>query len=201
MNYVEEQEQTNGSSVKNRQKEVLNVGMTKVFGSGQFYVQTIGDVKLTSIKRQLVALSIQEALVIGTFNPKKGEIFLTQYNADNSWNRAMIVNAPRAIVSSDSFKFEVFYVDYGNQDPAVAYTASLTQFCLLTHIQVPSLEKDFGQEAVKYLSELTLGSSREFMLTIEERDASGRKVKGQGTGTILLVTLSVTDSEHSANAG
>ncbi|KAI4388766.1 hypothetical protein MLD38_001069 [Melastoma candidum] len=112
----------------------------------------------------------------------------------------MIVNAPRAIVSFDSNKFEVSYVNYGNQDPAVAYTASLTQFCQLTHIKVPSLEEDFGQEAVKHLSELTLGSSHEFMLTIEEMDASGGKVKGQGTGTMLLVTLSVTNSEHSVNA-
>ncbi|KAI4384672.1 hypothetical protein MLD38_002791 [Melastoma candidum] len=210
-NYVEGQEQTNGSSVENRQKEVLKVGVTEVLGGGQFYVQTVGDLKLASIQRQLAALSIQEAPVIGTFNPKKGDIVLAQYSADNSWNRAMIVNAPRAAVSSSSDKFEVFYIDYGNQevvsydhlrllDPAVASTAGLAQLCRLAHIKVPSLEEDFGQEAAEYLSELTLGSSQEFMLTIEERDASGGKVKGQGTGPVLLVTLSAGESEHSVNA-
>ncbi|KAI4383007.1 hypothetical protein MLD38_008893 [Melastoma candidum] len=212
-NYVEgeAQDQTNGSSVENRQKEVLKVRVTEVLGGGQFYIQTVGDLKLSSVQRQLAALSIQEAPVIGTFNPKKGDIVLAQYSADNSWNRAMIVNAPRAAVSSASDTFEVFYVDYGNQevvtydhlrplDPAVASTTGLAQLCRLAHIKVPSLEEDFGQEAAEYLSELTLGSSQEFVLTIEERDASGGKVKGQGTGTVLLVTLSGADSEHSVNA-
>ncbi|KAI4383006.1 hypothetical protein MLD38_008892 [Melastoma candidum] len=212
-NYVEgeAQDQTNGSSVENRQKEVLKVRVTEVLGGGQFYIQTVGDLKLSSVQRQLAALSIQEAPVIGTFNPKKGDIVLAQYSADNSWNRAMIVNAPRAAVSSASDKFEVFYMDYGNQevvtydhlrplDPAVASTTGLAQLCRLAHMKVPSLEEDFGQEAAEYLSELTLGSSQEFLLTIEERDASGGKVKGQGTGTVLLVTLSAADSDHSVNA-
>ena len=34
----------------------------------------------------------------------------------------------------------------------------------------------------------------------EERDTSGGKAKGQGTGTVLAVTLVAVDSEISVNA-
>lgn len=59
-------------------------------GGGKFYVQTVGDQKIASIQQQLGSLSLQEAPVIGAFNPKKGDIVLAQFSADNSWNRAMV---------------------------------------------------------------------------------------------------------------
>ncbi|ONI07776.1 hypothetical protein PRUPE_5G139000 [Prunus persica] len=212
-NYVEGEEVSNGSAVdNNKQKEVLKVVVTEVLGSGgKFYVQTAGDQKIASIQQQLASLSIQEAPVIGAFNPKKGDIVLAQFSADNSWNRAMIVNAPRGAVESPKDKFEVFYIDYGNQevvpyselrplDPSVSSAPGLAQLCSLAYVKVPSLEEDFGQEAAEYLSEHTLNSSMEFRAMVEERDLSGGKVKGQGTGPVLVVTLVAVDAEISVNA-
>ncbi|CAB4280379.1 unnamed protein product [Prunus armeniaca] len=210
-NYVEGEEVSNGSAVdNNKQKEVLKVVVTEVLGSGgKFYVQTAGDQKIASIQQQLASLSIQEAPVIGAFNPKKGDIVLAQFSADNSWNRAMIVNAPRGAVESPKDKFEVFYIDYGNQevvpyselrplDPSVSSAPGLAQLCSLAYVKVPSLEEDFGQEAAEYLSEHTLNS--EFRAMVEEKDLSGGKVKGQGTGPVLVVTLVAVDAEISVNA-
>eukprot|EP00262_Sarcandra_glabra_P004367 TRINITY_DN1532_c0_g1_i1.p1 TRINITY_DN1532_c0_g1~~TRINITY_DN1532_c0_g1_i1.p1 ORF type:complete len:989 (-),score=241.67 TRINITY_DN1532_c0_g1_i1:125-3091(-) len=201
-NYVEGQEAVNGSAVESKQKEVFQVVVTEVLGGGKFYVQSVGDQKVALIQKQLASLNLQEAPVIGAFNPKKGDIVLAQFSADNSWNRAMIVNAPRGAVESPKDKFEVFYIDYGNQetvpyswlrplDPSVSSAPGLAQLCSLAYIKVPSLDEDFGQEAAEYLSECTLNSSIELRATVEERDTSGGKVKGQGTGTILLVTLDV----------
>ncbi|KAF3511613.1 hypothetical protein F2Q69_00005316 [Brassica cretica] len=66
----------------------------------------------------------------------------------------VIVNAPRgAVQSSPDDKFQVFYIDYGNQE-TVRYSA--------VHPIEPSV-------------------------VVEERDTSGGKVKGQGTGTELAV--------------
>ncbi|KAH0975204.1 hypothetical protein GBA52_017103 [Prunus armeniaca] len=205
------EEVSNGSAVdNNKQKEVLKVVVTEVLGSGgKFYVQTAGDQKIASIQQQLASLSIQEAPVIGAFNPKKGDIVLAQFSADNSWNRAMIVNAPRGAVESPKDKFEVFYIDYGNQevvpyselrplDPSVSSAPGLAQLCSLAYVKVPSLEEDFGQEAAEYLSEHTLNS--EFRAMVEEKDLSGGKVKGQGTGPVLVVTLVAVDAEISVNA-
>ena len=45
---------------------------------------------MASIQQQLASLSLQEAPVIGAFNPKKGDIVLAQFSADDSWNRAMV---------------------------------------------------------------------------------------------------------------
>jgi hypothetical protein len=65
---------------------------------------------------------------------------------------------------------------------------------------VPSLEDDFGQEAAEYLSECLLSSSKQYRAMIEERDASGGKSKGQGTGNVLIVTLVDAETESSINA-
>ncbi|XP_010250439.1 PREDICTED: staphylococcal nuclease domain-containing protein 1 [Nelumbo nucifera] len=210
-NYVEGQEVANGSTAENKQKEVLKVVVTEVLGGGKFYVQMVGDQKVASIQQQLASLNLQEAPVIGAFNPKKGDIVLAQFSADNSWNRAMIVNAPRGAVESPKDKFEVFYIDYGNQevvpysrlrplDPSVSSAPGLAQLCSLAYIKVPSLEEDFGQEAAEYLSECTLNNTKELRAMVEERDTSGGKVKGQGTGTVLVVTLVDVEAGSSINA-
>ncbi|KAH0931223.1 hypothetical protein HID58_008340, partial [Brassica napus] len=196
-NYVEGQEVSNGSTtVETRQKETLKVAVTEVLGGGRFYVQTVGDQRVASIQNQLASLSLKDAPIIGSFNPKRGDI---------------IVSAPRAAVESPDEKFEVFYIDYGNQeivpysairpvDPSVSSAPGLAQLCRLAYIKVPSLEEDFGPEAGEYLHTITLGSGKEFKAVIEERDASGGKVKGQGTGTELVVTLIAVDDEVSVNA-
>ena len=105
----------------------------------------------------------------------------------------------------------MFYIDYGNQEtvpysavrpiePSVSSAPGLAQLCRLAYIKVPSLEDDFGPEAGEYLHTVTLGSGKEFKAVVEERDTSGGKVKGQGTGTELAVTLIAVDDEISVNA-
>lgn len=122
-----------------------------------------------------------------------------------------IVNAPRGAVESAKDQFEVFYIDYGNQEvvpysrlrpiePSVASSPPLAQLCSLAYIKVPGVEEEYGQEAAEFLSEQTLSSSKEFRAKVEDRDASGGKAKGQGTGTTLIVTLVAVDAEISINA-
>ncbi|CAN4086533.1 unnamed protein product [Withania somnifera] len=210
-NYVEGEVVSGGGAVERRQKEEVKVTVTEILGGGKFYVQLVSDQKVAAIQKQLASLNLQEAPVIGAFNPKKGDIVLAQFSADNSWNRAMIVNAPRAAVESSKDKFEVFYIDYGNQeivsynqlrplDASVSSSPGLAQLCSLAHVKVPGLEDDYGQEAAYRLSELLLSGPKEFRAVVEEKDTSGGKLKGQGTGTIFLVTLVDPESDVSVNA-
>lgn len=121
-----------------------------------------------------------------------------------------IVNAPRGAVESANDKFEVFYIDYGNQeivtysqlrpvDSSVSAAPGLAQLCSLAFVKVPELSDDYGQEAAIRLSEHIL-NGKEFRAVIEEKDTSGGKVKGQGTGTIFMVTLVEPEAEMSINA-
>lgn len=121
------------------------------------------------------------------------------------------MNAPRGAVQSSSDKYEVFYIDYGNQEvvaysqlrpiePSVSSAPGLAQLCTLAFVKVPELEDDYGQEAAVRLSEHILSSPKEFKAVIEERDTSGGKVKGQGTGTIFMVTLVDPETDLSINA-
>lgn len=121
------------------------------------------------------------------------------------------MNAPRGVVESPKDKFEVFYIDYGNQemvsfsqlrpvDSSVSSSPGLAQLCCLAYVKVPSLEEDYGQEAAFSLSEHTLSGPKEFKAVVVERDASGGKVKGQGTGTVLMVTLIDEEANESINS-
>lgn len=122
-----------------------------------------------------------------------------------------VVNGPRGAVQTAKDNFEVFYIDYGNQevvtysqlrplDPSVSSAPGLAQLCQLAYLKVPTLEEDYGQEAAMHLSEITLSEPKQFKAVIEERDTTGGKVKGQGTGNILLVTLIDEESDGSVNA-
>ncbi|PPD80676.1 hypothetical protein GOBAR_DD22377 [Gossypium barbadense] len=78
-------------------------------------------------------------------------------------------------------------------------TPGLAQLCSLAFLKVPSLDDEFGTKAAQFLSEQTLGSLLQFKAVKEEKDTSWGKVKGQGTGTCLVVTLFTEDPDDSIN--
>ncbi|PPD95175.1 hypothetical protein GOBAR_DD07794 [Gossypium barbadense] len=70
---------------------------------------------------------------------------------------------------------------------------------MLHYQQHLGFNDEFGTEAAQYWSEQTLGSSLQFKAVIEERDTSEGKIKGQGTGTCLVLTFFTEDPEDSIN--
>lgn len=84
-------------------------------------------------------------------------------------------------------------------DPSIpAGTPGLAVLLSLAYLKVPELEEDYGQEAAEYLSSLI--AERIFNARVVEKDTSGGKVKGQGTGTKMSVVLYETEPEESINS-
>jgi len=201
--FVEGQEEANRAAAvgaKASEAKAIPVCVTDVLGGGKFYVQT-EEARVASVQKALEGLRLKDKpLPPGTFVPQKGDTVIAQFSSDNSWNRAMIVNTPRVTgPPSGKSEYEVFYIDYGNQetvplsrlrplDPSVATPAQgLAQLCSLAHIKVPELQDDCGEEAAEFLSECV--ANKPLLMKVEDKDTTGGKVKGQGTGPCLIVTL------------
>lgn len=114
-------------------------------------------------------------------------------------------------MKSATDEFEVFYIDYGNQekvpyshlrpaDAEISGRPGLALLCSLAHIKVPELEDDCGQDAAEFLSYCILENSKEFKAVIEEKDNTAGKARGRGTGNLHIVTLMDPASEISINA-
>lgn len=73
-----------------------------------------------------------------------------------------IVDGPQGAIHSPNDKFEIVYIDYGNQETvpycrlrsldSVSSEPGLAQLCKLAYIKLPDIEDDFGYEAMAYLS-------------------------------------------------
>ena len=77
-------------------------------------------------------------------------------------------------------------------------TPGLALLFSLAYLKIPELEEDYGQEAAEYLSSLI--GERVFTAKVVEKDTSGGKVKGQGTGTKLSVILYEIEPVESINS-
>ncbi|XP_024522172.1 ribonuclease TUDOR 1 isoform X1 [Selaginella moellendorffii] len=202
-NVSDDGESEKQSTDKPSKQEVLQfqVQVTQVLAGGSFYVQEVSDTRASSIQQQLESLSLSEKAAPAGFTPERGQLVLANY--DGAWYRGLVVNAPKA----GKGEYEVFYIDYGNQevvplsqlrpiDPSVAGTPGLAQWCSLAHVRVPGEGEEFCEEAAEFIC-----TSKTMMAKVEGRDASGGKVKGQGSGTRLIVTLVDVDTSMSVNAG
>ncbi|KAL8123218.1 ribonuclease TUDOR 1-like [Apium graveolens] len=200
------QEVSGSQAIERTPKEELQVVVKEVLGGGRFYVQAAADRKMASIIQQkLASLRLQEPPAIGSYNPKKGDLVIAQFSQDNSWYRAMIVDAPKGPVRSAKAKFEVLYIDYGTQEfvaysrlrPSDCYSLpsspGLAKLCSLAHVKVPDWKEDYGKEAACCLSDYIL-KGQELKAIVEDRDDFDR------TGTNHIVTLMDTKSGLSINA-
>lgn len=96
------------ASTSDTKGEVLNVRVTEVVDGSRFYAQIESDTRLQSLEQQLEALKLKEkVLPPGAFAPKRGDLVLGQFTLDDSFARALVVEAPKQQTGSGSDKYEV----------------------------------------------------------------------------------------------
>lgn len=96
------------ASTSDTKGEVLNVRVTEVVDGSRFYAQVESDTRLSSIEAQLEGLKLKEkVLPPGAFAPKRGELVLGQFTLDDSFARALVVEAPKQATGSGGDKYEV----------------------------------------------------------------------------------------------
>ncbi|CAN6901623.1 unnamed protein product [Brassica oleracea] len=116
-------------SVKSIPIELISqVAVTEVLGGGRFYVQSVGDQKLSSIQNLLSTMCVKDAPILASFNPKRGDIVLAQFFLENT---GTVQCAIRPV------------------DPPVSLAPGHAQLWRLAYIKVPSLKEDFGPEEGK----------------------------------------------------
>eukprot|EP00897_Mesotaenium_endlicherianum_P003964 jgi/Mesen1/3596/ME000020S03125 len=190
----------------------LKVQVTEVLGGGKVYLRPVAGTRMAAIEAALKELELSDKPAApGSFQPKKGDLVVAQFSADDSFSRALIVNTPRPGATGGQAEYEVFYIDYGNQEPVplsrlrpVSSSAvqgeGLALLASLAHVKVPEVEEDFGVEAAEHLASLVAGG-KTLLARVEERDTSGGRARAQGQGPRLLVTLVDAGTSTSVNAG
>ncbi|GKD88853.1 ribonuclease TUDOR 1-like protein, partial [Tanacetum coccineum] len=86
------------------------------------------------------------------------------------------------------------------KDAAVSGAFNPKNGDLLAYIKVPTLYEKYGQQAAVLLSQHTLAEGKEFKAVIEKGNISAGEVKGEGTETMLSVTLLDEEANTSINA-
>ncbi|GBG64549.1 hypothetical protein CBR_g45244 [Chara braunii] len=200
--YVEgAQEVQTGSRGGKAKVETMELRITEILGGGCVYGQVVGAGTLASIEQELARLQLNDKAPPPqppVFRPKKGDLVLCQFSADNSWSRGMVVNVVNDPASGRIRSCEIFYVDYGNQETVsfdrlrplegiLASSPPQCVLCSLAHIKVPNEGDDFWEEAAEMVSNHVMGNV--CTATIEDKDTSGGRIKGQGTGPKFIVTL------------
>ena len=187
---VNQKEDENTNSVEEEGSSEIEVVISDISGSGQFYFQQVGDGtrKLEQLMADFGAF-YTSSQPPPTFSPNTNDYVAAQYSIDNSWYRGRIKK-----VNPDK-TYTVLYVDYGNSETvpvgklrpldgkfSVTFLAPQAREGVLAYITVPSLDEEYGMDAYERIRELTEGKMLKGRLVLNKKQP-------QSTSTPLPLIL------------
>jgi len=172
INYEESKDEVKPEDDKSERKyEPKNVIVTEVTSELHVFVQFTneGD-KLETLMNDLRRELREKPPLSGAYTPKKGDLCVARYTADNEWYRAKVEKI------LPDHQVSVLFIDYGNREtvkaarcavlPNVA-ASSLAPFAkeyILGFVTLPT-DEDYAQEAIYALKHDT--AEGQFLLNVE----------------------------------
>jgi staphylococcal nuclease domain-containing protein 1 len=156
------------------QQDWMRVQVTEVIDGGWFFIQIVGEQlsALTALMAEINAVDYSAMPVSTTFAPKRNDVVLAHFAADNQWYRAKVAG-------HQDGRYQIVFIDYGNASQVAksalrpipeqfARLAPQAHECVLAYVRPPALESDYGDDAAVAFKQLVWGKT--MLANIEYRD-------------------------------
>ncbi|KAI9299095.1 hypothetical protein K502DRAFT_298660 [Neoconidiobolus thromboides FSU 785] len=167
-----EEEDDDIEKLKSQKIERVKLVVSEIVDGNKFYVQIVNQ-EIELLEKMMAEFSIHHSTPISNnnFSPKVNLICSAKFSLDNQWYRAKVKRISGG-------KAEVLYIDYGNSElvplsnlrPIPDKFTKLKSQAIeakLAYLKVPTLDKDYGNEALNVFRELVEG--KQLNATIEAR--------------------------------
>ncbi|CAK9002815.1 Ribonuclease TUDOR 2 (AtTudor2) (TUDOR-SN protein 2) (100 kDa coactivator-like protein) [Durusdinium trenchii] len=205
------QEPANGAKAKEGAKEdgrklpTMKVTVCEIASGNSFFVQNKSaatDAHIQTVTNAMKAAAAQHGTAAGTglIEAKRNTSCLALFDDGSgpAWFRAKILSIR---TEAGVQNVHIRYIDFGNEQTVkmdmlrpmpdnLLSIPAVAQECSLAFIKVPTLEKDYGQEAAMFLSDLVFGKE----VTVQTHD---KGENGQLLVTMLLPAAEGSDKEES----
>ncbi|CAG7833367.1 unnamed protein product [Allacma fusca] len=174
-NYEEIKEELKPEDDKvERKVDPKSVIVTEITSELRLYVQFTDDGdKLENLMGELRRELTEKPPLTGAYTPKKGEVCVARYSADNEWYRAKVEKV------SPGGEVTVLFIDYGNREnikssrcaqlpsiPTTSATAFAKEFALAC-VSLPS-DEEYASDAINALRVDT--AEGKFLLNVEYKN-------------------------------
>lgn len=177
------------------QQQWMRVKVTDIVEAGWFYVHVLNEQleQLAPLMAAINASAPGSTPSPAGFAPKKADVVLAQFAADNKWYRAEVRRYDK-----QQQLYSVLYIDYGNcdrvpaerirpvRDASFMSLPPQAQECVLAYVRAPAFDEEYGEEATEAFHDL-VWDKPELVANIERREGKRLVVSLGDPSTNLLI--------------
>ncbi|KAI7901007.1 uncharacterized protein BX663DRAFT_515989 [Cokeromyces recurvatus] len=171
--YSEEKEDVDKQQTSGPNREYIDIVVSDIVSGSHFYVQKITD-EIPQLEKLMTDLGQYQNSrpADPAFKPRVGENVSAKFTEDDCWYRARVRR-----ISHEGI--EVLYIDYGNSETLPSHRIralpetfkqlkAQAQEAVLSFVQSPTRDEDYGIEAVERFRDLT--ANKQLVANIDARE-------------------------------
>jgi staphylococcal nuclease domain-containing protein 1 len=171
----DENDETEAKEASVPKDEKINVKVTEITDSSNFFVQVVGDKNVAQAEAKMEAFTANVPAFDSDFTPESGKIVAGKFESEGTWHRVRIEGKSRD-------KYRVIFVDYGNRTElgldklralpeSIASIPSGARACCLAGIQ-SSFKEMYKEDAIQVFGELCFDG--QFVAKVEAKDRTNK---------------------------